>query len=126
MGAPVSDELRERVVTVWQKKKLTGMELAELFGIGEATVKRIKRRFLDTGSVKPKPHGNGTKPIIGKAHIAYTPVERVVGLSKLARLTDIFARRLQTQEHLTAQIAAAIDEILKPLHRTMSEALRER
>jgi len=37
-----------------------------------------------------------------------------VGLSKLARLTDIFARRLQTQEHLTAQIAAAIDEILKP------------
>ena len=39
---------------------------------------------------------------------------RVVGLSKLARLTDIFARRLQTQEHMTAQIAAAIDEILKP------------
>jgi GTP cyclohydrolase I len=37
-----------------------------------------------------------------------------VGLSKLARLTDIFARRLQTQEHLTAQIAAAIDEVLKP------------
>ena len=47
-------------------------------------------------------------PFYGKAHIAYTPVERVVGLSKLARLTDIFARRLQTQEHLTAQIAAAI------------------
>jgi GTP cyclohydrolase I len=53
-------------------------------------------------------------PFYGKAHIAYTPVERVVGLSKLARLTDIFAHRLQTQEHLTAQIAAAIDEILKP------------
>ena len=53
-------------------------------------------------------------PFYGRAHIAYTPVERVVGLSKLARLTDIFARRLQTQEHLTAQIAAAIDEILKP------------
>ena len=53
-------------------------------------------------------------PFYGKAHIAYTPVERVVGLSKLARLTDIFARRLQTQEHMTAQIAAAIDEILKP------------
>jgi GTP cyclohydrolase I len=49
-------------------------------------------------------------PFYGKAHIAYTPVERVVGLSKLARLTDIFARRLQTQEHLTAQIAAAIDD----------------
>ena len=53
-------------------------------------------------------------PFYGKAHIAYTPVERVVGLSKLARLTDIFARRLQTQEHLTAQIAAAVDEVLKP------------
>jgi GTP cyclohydrolase IA len=53
-------------------------------------------------------------PFYGRAHIAYTPVERVVGLSKLARLTDIFARRLQTQEHLTMQIAAAIDEILKP------------
>ena len=53
-------------------------------------------------------------PFYGRAHIAYTPVERVVGLSKLARLTDIFARRLQTQEHLTAQVAAAIDEILKP------------
>src|ERR1700732_2430770 len=53
-------------------------------------------------------------PFYGRAHIAYTPVERVVGLSKLARLTDIFAHRLQTQEHLTAQIAAAIDEILKP------------
>src|SRR6266478_815307 len=56
-------------------------------------------------------------PFYGKAHIAYTPVERVVGLSKLARLTDIFARRLQTQEHLTAQIAAAIDEVHQPLHR---------
>jgi GTP cyclohydrolase I len=53
-------------------------------------------------------------PFYGRAHIAYTPVERVVGLSKLARVTDIFARRLQTQEHLTAQIAAVIDEILKP------------
>ena len=53
-------------------------------------------------------------PFYGKAHIAYTPVERVVGLSKLARLVDIFAHRLQTQEHLTAQIAGAIDAILQP------------
>ncbi len=53
-------------------------------------------------------------PFYGKAHIAYTPVERVIGLSKLARLTDIFAHRLQTQEHLTAQIAGAIDTVLKP------------
>jgi len=53
-------------------------------------------------------------PFIGKAHIAYLPVERVVGLSKLARLVDVYARRLQTQEHMTSQIATAIEEILKP------------
>lgn len=53
-------------------------------------------------------------PFYGKAHIAYVPVDRVVGLSKLARLLDVYARRLQTQEHLTSQVATAIDEILKP------------
>lgn len=53
-------------------------------------------------------------PFYGKAHVAYRPVERVVGLSKLARLVDVYARRLQTQEHLTSQIAVAIDEVLKP------------
>jgi GTP cyclohydrolase I len=53
-------------------------------------------------------------PFIGKAHIAYLPVERVVGLSKLARLIDVYARRLQTQEHLTSQVATAMDEILRP------------
>ena len=53
-------------------------------------------------------------PFYGRAHIAYTPVERVVGLSKLARLTDIFARRLQTQETMTAQIANAIMDALNP------------
>jgi len=53
-------------------------------------------------------------PFMGKAHIAYKPVERVVGLSKLARLVDVYARRLQTQEHLTSQIATAIEEILAP------------
>jgi len=54
-------------------------------------------------------------PFFGKAHIAYKPVERVVGLSKLARLVDIYAKRLQTQEHMTAQIATALQEALKPL-----------
>jgi GTP cyclohydrolase IA len=53
-------------------------------------------------------------PIIGKAHIAYLPDGRVLGLSKIARTIDIFARRLQTQETMTAQIANAIDEILQP------------
>ena len=53
-------------------------------------------------------------PFMGKAHIAYKPVDRVVGLSKLARLVDVYARRLQTQEHMTSQIATAIEEILQP------------
>lgn len=53
-------------------------------------------------------------PIIGKAHIAYLPVGRVVGLSKLARVVDIFGRRLQTQEKLTAQIANTIEDVLEP------------
>jgi GTP cyclohydrolase IA len=53
-------------------------------------------------------------PFSGVAHVAYMPIERVVGLSKIARLIDVYARRLQTQEHLTSQVATAIDEILKP------------
>jgi GTP cyclohydrolase I len=53
-------------------------------------------------------------PIIGKAHIAYLPDGKVLGLSKIARTVDIFARRLQTQESMTAQIAHAIDETLQP------------
>ncbi|MGJ8534102.1 MAG: GTP cyclohydrolase I FolE [Alphaproteobacteria bacterium] len=53
-------------------------------------------------------------PFTGKAHIGYYPVEGVVGLSKLARVTDVFARRMQTQENLTAQITDAIDDALQP------------
>ncbi len=53
-------------------------------------------------------------PFMGKAHIAYYPVAGVIGLSKLARLVDIYARRLQTQETMTAQIANVIDRALKP------------
>lgn len=53
-------------------------------------------------------------PIIGKAHVAYLPDGKVVGLSKIARVVDIFARRLQTQETMTAQIATCIDEVLRP------------
>jgi GTP cyclohydrolase I len=53
-------------------------------------------------------------PILGKAHVAYLPDKRVVGLSKLARVVDLFARRLQTQETMTAQIADTINNVLKP------------
>ena len=53
-------------------------------------------------------------PIIGKAHVAYLPDQRVVGLSKLARVVDMFGKRLQTQETMTAQIADTINAVLKP------------
>jgi len=53
-------------------------------------------------------------PIIGKVHIGYLPSHRVVGISKLARLVEIFARRLQIQEKMTAQIADTVSEILEP------------
>jgi len=53
-------------------------------------------------------------PFIGRAHIAYLPDRKVVGISKFARLLDIFAKRLQTQEIMTAQIADAIEHALKP------------
>lgn len=53
-------------------------------------------------------------PFIGKAHVAYMPNEAVVGISKLARVVEIYARRLQTQETMTAQVADTVDSVLKP------------
>ena len=53
-------------------------------------------------------------PIIGRAHIAYLPRNRVVGISKLVRLVDAYARRLQVQEKLTAEIASCVDSVLNP------------
>ncbi|MGH8170548.1 MAG: GTP cyclohydrolase I FolE [Steroidobacteraceae bacterium] len=53
-------------------------------------------------------------PIIGRVHVGYLPTDKVVGISKLARVVDGYARRFQVQEKLTAQIAGCIDEVLKP------------
>jgi GTP cyclohydrolase I len=53
-------------------------------------------------------------PIIGKVHVAYLPNNRVVGISKLARLVDVFAKRLQIQEKMTSQIANTLDDVLQP------------
>jgi GTP cyclohydrolase I len=53
-------------------------------------------------------------PIIGKAHVAYLPSNRVVGISKLARVVEVYAKRLQIQEKMTAQLANVIDEVLQP------------
>jgi len=53
-------------------------------------------------------------PIIGRVHIGYLPRKRVVGISKLARLVDVYAKRMQVQEKMTAEIASCLDAVLKP------------
>ncbi|WKZ83779.1 MAG: GTP cyclohydrolase I FolE [Acidimicrobiia bacterium] len=53
-------------------------------------------------------------PFFGRAHVAYMPNKRIIGLSKIARIVDLFARRLQVQERLTNQVADAIEEVLDP------------
>ncbi len=97
----------------------------ELFrGYRECPLEVLDRTFTEIGNydnlvlVRDIPFHSHCEhhmmPFHGRAHLAYMPVDEVVGLSKLARLVDIFARRLQTQEHLTSQIATAMDEVLKP------------
>lgn len=93
-------------------------------GYSESPAEVLDRTFAEIGTyddfvvVKDIPFYSHCEhhmmPFFGKAHIAYMPVERVVGLSKLARLLDVYAHRLQSQEHLTWQISTAVDEVLKP------------
>jgi len=54
-------------------------------------------------------------PFTGKAHVAYIPTDRIVGISKLARIVEVYARRLQNQERITTQVADALENHLKPL-----------
>jgi GTP cyclohydrolase IA len=97
----------------------------ELFGgYHEDAAEILDRTFSETGGyedlvlVRDIPFHSHCEhhmmPFVGKAHVAYMPIDRVVGLSKLARLIDVYARRLQTQEHLTSQVVRTIDEVLKP------------
>ncbi len=97
----------------------------ELFsGYDQDASEVLKRTFQDVGGyddivlVRDIPFSSHCEhhmvPFVGKAHIAYLPHDGVVGLSKLARLVEVFARRLQTQEHLTAQIIETMNEHLNP------------
>jgi GTP cyclohydrolase I len=97
----------------------------EIFaGYRECPAEVLDRTFSETGGyddfVLVKDIGFNSHcehhmmPFFGKAHVAYIPTDRVVGLSKLARLVYVYAQRLQTQEHLTSQVATAIEEVLKP------------
>jgi len=93
-------------------------------GYGQDAREVLEKTFKDVGGyddivlVRDIPFSSHCEhhmvPFVGKAHIAYLPHDGVVGLSKLARLVDIFARRLQTQENLTAQIVDAINDSLNP------------
>ena len=84
----------------------------------------LKRTFSETGGydevimlkdIRIESHyEHHIAPFIGNAHVAYLPNKRVVGISKLARITNIFAKRMQVQEKLTSQIATCIQECLKP------------
>jgi GTP cyclohydrolase I len=97
----------------------------ELFkGYGQDATEVLSRVFEEVGGyddmvlVRDIPFHSHCEhhmvPFVGKAHIGYYPSEGVVGLSKLARVVDVFARRLQTQETMTSQIVQAIDDALKP------------
>ena len=84
----------------------------------------LKRTFEETGGydevvvlrdIRFESHcEHHMAPVIGRVHIGYLPRNRVVGISKLARLVDVYARRLQIQEKMTAEIAACLDTVLKP------------
>jgi len=93
-------------------------------GYGQSPGEALDRTFEDLGGyddivlVRDIPFFSHCEhhmvPFVGKAHVAYYPGDKVVGLSKLARVVDVFARRLQTQERLTGQVVEAIDDSLKP------------
>ena len=93
-------------------------------GYATDPVELLKRTFEETGGydemvvlkdIRFESHcEHHIAPIIGKAHVAYLPATRVVGISKLARLVEVYARRLQIQEKMTAQIANTLDEVLRP------------
>ncbi len=93
-------------------------------GYGQDPREILQRTFKEVGGyddivlVKDIPFSSHCEhhmvPFVGKAHIAYLPHDGVVGISKLARLVEVFARRLQVQENLTAQIIDAINEHLNP------------
>src|ERR1700728_1705251 len=93
-------------------------------GYGDDPREYLKRTFEETGGydevvvlrdIRFESHcEHHLAPIIGRVHVGYLPRNRVVGISKLARLVDVYARRLQIQEKMTAGIAACLESVLKP------------
>jgi GTP cyclohydrolase I len=93
-------------------------------GYAQDPIEILQRTFEETGGydemvllrdIRFESHcEHHMAPIIGVAHVAYLPKTRVVGISKLARIVEVYARRLQIQEKMTAQIANTIDAVLQP------------
>jgi GTP cyclohydrolase I len=93
-------------------------------GYDECPADELKRVFEDVGgyddivmlkNIDVESHcEHHMAPFLGKAFVAYLPVDNVVGISKIARVVEIFAKRLQTQETMTAQIAESLEQSLKP------------
>jgi GTP cyclohydrolase I len=93
-------------------------------GYGEDPAELLQRTFEEAGGydeivllrdIRFESHcEHHMAPIIGRAHIGYLPRNRVVGISKLARLVEVYAKRLQIQERMTAEIANTIDRVLSP------------
>src|SRR5947207_4709853 len=93
-------------------------------GYGEEPADILQRTFEETGGydeivllrdIRFESHcEHHLAPIIGRAHIGYLPRNRVVGISKLARLVEVYAKRLQIQERMTAEVAKCLDHVLKP------------
>jgi GTP cyclohydrolase I len=93
-------------------------------GYGDDSVEYLQRTFEETDGydemvvlrdIRVESHcEHHMLPIIGRAHVGYLPNSRVVGISKLARVVDAYAKRLQVQEKMTAQIATCINSVLKP------------
>ncbi len=117
------DPAREGLVETPRRVAKAWREYCE--GYGQDPAHHLSRIFHEVGGydeivlLKDIPFQSHCEhhmaPIIGKAHIAYLPRDYVVGISKLARVLEAFARRLQVQERLTAQVADCIWEHLKPL-----------
>lgn len=116
------DPIREGLIDTPRRVAKAYKELYA--GYEQDATEVLKRTFKEVGGyddivlVKDIPFSSHCEhhmvPFVGKAHIAYLPHDGVVGLSKLARLVDVFARRLQTQENLTAQIIDTLNESLNP------------
>jgi transposase len=111
MPAPLSDDLRRRIIDAWRKKKLTNDELAEQFGVGSATVKRLKRTYRETKDVRPKPHGGGTTPIIGKEQ---EPLVEALVQRHPDWTEDRFAKAL-AEEHAVEASAVTVGRAIRRL-----------